>query len=584
MSQPAPLLAIALLLAIAGAPARESTAAAQDPPKASVNEALTRGMWLEFVDTPLKDVADYLISEHSINVVLDERALADVGIDATATVTIALRKATLGTALRLMLSQLDLTFIVEDDLLLITTPEESKRRLRTVVYDVNELLKPPGAQQAYEDDRDELTEAICTAVAPESWDDVGGPGSICVYRRSLVVSQSDELQRQIRSMLARLGVAITSKPGETRPPDEFDRAMEKALSFDFDDVPLADVAAFLAEATGLEVYLDALALEDMGLATDAPVTAKGKNVGARAGLRRLLRPLDLAWRREENVLVITTAAEAELSLSVEFYQVVDLVTPEDADPSERAARDYDSLVELVLTTITPDAWDQLGGPGSVWVYRGVLVVSQTEGAHRQIADLFGELRRRARGQEASARNTAEAALRARLRRPATVRFHEIPMSDFVESLRREHELPIVVDTRAMEDLGIDLDTPVTLRVSDVRLETVLELALRALDLTWLVRGDTLWITTREEAENSLVTEIYPIGDLVEVDGQTGPSPADLIAIITGTIATDTWDDVGGRGMISPYRDLLVVSQTDRVQGRIDRLLKDLHARAGRAAP
>jgi len=584
MSRPAPFLAVALLLAMAGASGRESSAAEQAPPKGLVNEALARRMWLEFVDAPLKDVADYLSSEHSINVVLDERALDDVGIDTAAPVTIALRKATLGTALRLMLSQLHLTFIVEDDVLLITTPEESERRLRTVVYDVTDLLKPPEAQQAYEDDRDELIEAVCTAVAPESWNDVGGPGSICAFRRSLVVSQADEIHRRIGSMLARLGEALESKPGETPSPDEFERALEKALSFDFDDVPLADVAAFLAEATGVEVYLDALALEDMGLATDAPVTAKGKNVGARAALRRLLRPLHLAWHRQENVLVITTAQQAGMSLSVEFYHVVDFVTPEDADPNDEALHDYDTLIRLVLSTIAADAWDEVGGPGSLWVYRGVLIVSQTDKVQRQIVDLFSELRRLERGEARSVPRAEQSLVRKRLRQPATVRFHDTPLGEVVECFRREYGLSIDIDVRDLEEIaGLDLDAPVTLRLSHVRLSTVLDLAMRPLGLTWFVGDESVLITAGEE-EPIIVTEFYRTQGLVDLDGQSRPKPDDLINVITATVAPDSWDDVGGPGVIGRFRDLLVVSQTDRVQGRIDRLLKDLRARAGRAAP
>ena len=57
--------------------------------------------------------------------------------------------------------------------------------------------------------------------------------------------------------------------------------------------------------------------------------------------------------------------------------------------------DFDSLIELVTTTIAPDTWDEVGGPGSVSGFEGnlSLVISQTQEVHEQIADLLEQLRR-----------------------------------------------------------------------------------------------------------------------------------------------------------------------------------------------
>ena len=57
--------------------------------------------------------------------------------------------------------------------------------------------------------------------------------------------------------------------------------------------------------------------------------------------------------------------------------------------------DFDSLIELITTTIAPTTWDEVGGPGSVEGFEGnlSLVVSQTQDVHRQVADLLEQLRR-----------------------------------------------------------------------------------------------------------------------------------------------------------------------------------------------
>ncbi len=60
-----------------------------------------------------------------------------------------------------------------------------------------------------------------------------------------------------------------------------------------------------------------------------------------------------------------------------------------------ALADFDSLIELITTTINPDSWDEVGGPGAISEFRNTLslVVSQTQEVHDQITDLLAQLRR-----------------------------------------------------------------------------------------------------------------------------------------------------------------------------------------------
>jgi general secretion pathway protein D len=57
--------------------------------------------------------------------------------------------------------------------------------------------------------------------------------------------------------------------------------------------------------------------------------------------------------------------------------------------------DFDSLIELITTTIAPQSWQEVGGPGAISGYENnlSLVVSQTQEVHEQIADLLEQLRR-----------------------------------------------------------------------------------------------------------------------------------------------------------------------------------------------
>jgi general secretion pathway protein D len=60
-----------------------------------------------------------------------------------------------------------------------------------------------------------------------------------------------------------------------------------------------------------------------------------------------------------------------------------------------AQADFDSLIDLITSTIKPTTWDAVGGPGSIAPFETNLsiVVSQTQDVHEEIVDLLEQLRR-----------------------------------------------------------------------------------------------------------------------------------------------------------------------------------------------
>ena len=61
----------------------------------------------------------------------------------------------------------------------------------------------------------------------------------------------------------------------------------------------------------------------------------------------------------------------------------------------RRQADFDSLIDLITSTIEPTTWDDVGGPGSIAPFETnlSLVVSQTQEVHEEIVDLLEQLRR-----------------------------------------------------------------------------------------------------------------------------------------------------------------------------------------------
>jgi len=98
--------------------------------------------------------------------------------------------------------------------------------------------------------------------------------------------------------------------------------------------------------------------------------------------------------------------------------------------------------------------------------------------------------------------------------PVGMEFVETPLKDAIQYLQDQHSIPIVLNTKTLNDAGINPDTPVTKNLKGITLRSALRLMLKELDLTYVVRDEVLQITTPDDAESQLVTKVYPVGDLV----------------------------------------------------------------------
>ena len=97
---------------------------------------------LDFVDTPLADVITALQDDYGIPIQLDNAALEEIGVGTDEPVTVNLHNVSLRSALRLMLKNLQLTYIIRDEVLMITSPQEAEANLVVKVYPVADLVLP----------------------------------------------------------------------------------------------------------------------------------------------------------------------------------------------------------------------------------------------------------------------------------------------------------------------------------------------------------------------------------------------------------------------------------------------------------
>jgi hypothetical protein len=367
-----------------------------------IYEALKAPTEFEFVDTPLQDVIAALKEFHKIPIQLDKKALQDVGVPADVPITKSLKGITLRSALRLMLRDLDLTYVVRDDVLLITTPEEAENMTYVRVYPVDDLVGDAGAERSAQCET--LVKAVTTCIAPEAWSGVGGPGSISTIPpglpRALVVDQYQQVHDEIDDFLGMLRQAAEKQAqGVFEPIGGATNAAEKKIfeelkaptDFEFVDTPLQDVIRALAESHKIEIQIDHKALDDVGVPPDVSVTISLRGVPLASALRLLLHELDLTYVVRDEVLLITTPEEAENMLVTWVYPLNGLVAGR-AEASETKDGYAGALVKTITTTIAPESWDDVGGPGSLTVVRlgklEALVVMQTQFVQEQIAGLL----------------------------------------------------------------------------------------------------------------------------------------------------------------------------------------------------
>lgn len=172
---------------------------------------------------------------------------------------------------------------------------------------------------------------------------------------------------------------------------------------------------------------------------------------------------------------------------------------------------------------------------------------------------------------AQAGQKPEQRIRAVLAGPTTQSFVELPLRDAMRQLGEFHDIPIVVDSRALEDLGLSTDVPVTIALKDVTLRSFLRLMLRELDLTYLVKDEVLQITTTEAAEGNLVLESYTFPEaLVERSDK-------VVTALTATVQPQQWSTTGGPCSVVVVDHVLMVSATESVHEDVVEFLQKLQA-------
>ncbi|MEX2560738.1 MAG: hypothetical protein WD403_12530 [Pirellulales bacterium] len=320
-------------------------------PEERIKEALAEPTELEFFDTSLNDAIDILKARHGIEIQLDAPALLDAGVGSDTPLTKSVRGITLRSALRLLLDQHELTSVIRNEVLLITSKTEAEGMLETKVYPVGDLVRAEddGLVVEMRPEFDNLVESVTSTIAPNSWDDVGGPGSIQPFANAdaLVVSQTDVIHEEIEKLLASLR--------ETRAKQARQAGSQKQ--------PPPDDTALT-----LRIYRLPASFKSSPL-SGAPTAAPSQPA-------------------EQPKAAPSTPGGATLRGGFHPQFGGGALTTAGAGQAAREGTPAEELAKVIPTVVEPESWQMAGGQGAIHAVAGSLLVRQTERVHRQIRRLL----------------------------------------------------------------------------------------------------------------------------------------------------------------------------------------------------
>jgi hypothetical protein len=182
--------------------------------------------------------------------------------------------------------------------------------------------------------------------------------------------------------------------GAAESEKKINAALDSPTQVEFFETPLTEVVDDLKQRHGIEIQLDQKGLEEMSVdPSTTQITKSLKGVSLRSALDLMLRDVGLFYTVKDEVLLITTPDRADSLFVTRMYPVGDMIRAPGQSNKEDA--DYDSLIDLIESSIQPDSWQDSGaGQGSIAPFENkeVLVMSNTEEVHRQVADLLAQLR------------------------------------------------------------------------------------------------------------------------------------------------------------------------------------------------
>jgi hypothetical protein len=196
-----------------------------------------------------------------------------------------------------------------------------------------------------------------------------------------------------------------------------EQELERTTELDVVEMPLKDVVLFLSDKHAIPIVLKAKKLDEASIPPDCVVTKSLRGIRLSSALNLVLEDLELTYLVKDEVLQITTLADANSTAEIRIYDCRDILAMQAPDRVEGlmgAVNEHDQrsqrLMMMIMTNVDPQTWQggrMMGGggygsevsgtpmspsSGSISEYSGLIVVTQTAHTHQKVERLLDMLR------------------------------------------------------------------------------------------------------------------------------------------------------------------------------------------------
>jgi hypothetical protein len=380
-----------------------------------VEAALAKPVNCKYEETPLGDVVADLAKQVDLGIELDEQSLEENGIDKSVPITFEAGPLSLRAVLKLLEVRHQLYYMPGLAGLRVTTQDRADEAKNQVlrVYPVLDLIEAGSGDDQGSEYR-ELHDLISQHVAMDSWSDNGGTGSISGFGGCLTVRQTLARHEEVSQILAGLRklrlpkekpVTVQASPGPTH------EALAKAISGEASG-SLNDFLAEVSAAIKTPIVVSLEGLENAGIDLAVKVTGAYRDQPGGKVLTEMLRPHGLTAAVFPEFVLVTSEDEEQVAAETRLYPVADLVdaklTSPMPGPFGMQAYPAGGLIDLVVSSVDPDSWAELGGSGEIHLLNSpVLVVTTRSELHGQIESLLTSLRDQSKEKVAHDRKAEE---------------------------------------------------------------------------------------------------------------------------------------------------------------------------------
>ncbi len=310
---------------------------------------------------------------------------------------------------------------------------------------------------------------------------------------------------------------VVRRPGP-RVVELDDRLNDPVAQIEFKGVPLANFLRFASDYSTIPITLDADILRWAHVSPSTLVKLNATDTTIAEMLTQGLAPLGFEYRTEADQLFVTRRSRDESGVRTVTFKVEDLV----GDGAEALQQ----FAAQIMNFVEPETWSGRGGIGTITLRERELVIEQHETVQFEILG-FCETLRVARGLKT--RSPYDASMfrlatrndrtRDKLAKSVTLTYiRPAPLDRIVDRLAKSSELQILIDWRALADVGWSPDAELRFSVADLPITKALTMLLDPMELTYrVVDESTLQITTPAVLESRLEVEFYHIAKL-EGDG------------------------------------------------------------------